>query len=191
MDRIWEGRLLSDYFYKKVHTFVSWTYIYIMKLFTILGTALAGIVAAQNVTKPNIGTKENITHITPDGFYIPGPANLYSQIVTYPANAQRYELAGISPYWTNGTMPEKIEDQAVVVMQNINQTLTYANLTAANVVRIRIYTPLMDKFIMSDALNTVYSFFGDLRPTSTLIGVQRLARENMYLEIDMSAVKVN
>lgn len=114
-------------------------------------------------------------------------AGLYAQVIAV-AEGQRFEIAGTLPYHADGGLDEDLATQAEVVMLNLGRSLAAAGLERSDVVRIQVYTTRMDEFLRT-ALDTVFGWFGDARPTSTLVEVGRLANPKVLVEIDASAVR--
>ena len=124
------------------------------------------------------------TRIKPDAVFEPVPG-LYSQVVVTRSQT-RYELAGTLPYRSDGSLPDSLAEQAREVMANIGRSLTAVGLTPAHVVRINIFTTDMDGFL-TDALDIVFGYFGQTRPSSTLVEVTRLANPKVLVEIEAVA----
>lgn len=123
--------------------------------------------------------------IQPPGVFEP-VAGLYSQVIAV-ADGPRYEVAGTLPYHPDGGLDADLATQAGVMMANLGRSLSAVGLAAEHVVRIRVYTTRMDEFLRT-ALDVVFGWFGDTRPTSTLVEVGRLANPNILVEMDASAV---
>jgi enamine deaminase RidA (YjgF/YER057c/UK114 family) len=124
----------------------------------------------------------------PDGVFEP-VKGLYSQVITT-TSPIRHEIAGSIAYDAEGNMPETLVDQCRAVMRNIDLSLKAVGMTPANVIRIRIYTLDMDAFL-HEALDIVFGYFGEARPTSTLLEISRLANPKMLVEIDATAAPFN
>lgn len=120
----------------------------------------------------------------PEGVFEPVPG-LYSQVIET-RSPVRYEIAGSLAYDANGKLPESLADQCRMVMRNIDLSLGAVGMTPANVVRMRIFTLDMDRFL-KEAIDIVFGYFGDHRPTSTLVEISRLANPKMLVEIDLTA----
>lgn len=112
---------------------------------------------------------------------------LYTQVVAV-AEGPRYEIAGTLPYHLDGTLDGPLAVQAQVVMDNLERSLASVGLVRSDIVRIQVYTTRMDEFLHT-ALDTVFGWFGDDRPASTLVEVSRLANPEVLVEIDASAVR--
>jgi enamine deaminase RidA (YjgF/YER057c/UK114 family) len=75
--------------------------------------------------------------------------------------------------------------QAQLALDNLEQVLSEAGLSLSDVVRLTYYTTDVDAFIGS--LGAVTQRLGT-RPASTLLGVARLARPELLVEIEATAV---
>lgn len=121
---------------------------------------------------------------TPENVYEP-VKGLYSQVITTTSSI-RHEIAGSLAYDAEGGLPATMADQCRAVMRNIDLSLTSVGMLSANVIRMRIYTLDMDAFL-KEGLPIVFGYFGDARPTSTLVQITRLANQKMLIEIDATA----
>jgi len=124
----------------------------------------------------------------PEGVYEP-VKGLYSQVITTTSSV-RHEIAGSLAYDAEGQLPETLAEQCRAVMRNIDLSLKSVGMLSANVIRMRIYTLDMEAFL-KEGLPIVFSFFGDARPTSTLVQITRLANPKMLVEIDATAAPFN
>lgn len=125
--------------------------------------------------------------LLPEGIHEP-VAGLYAQMIKV-RQGDHYEIAGTLPYHPDGTLDAAMADQARTIMQNIDRCLRSADLIPSDVTRIRIYTLGMDEFLRNGSMDIVFSYFGDERPTSTLVQVDRLANPFILLEIDLTAIR--
>lgn len=125
------------------------------------------------------------TCVKPDGVFEPVPG-LYSQVVVHRSRTT-YEIAGTLPYEPDGSLPEAMADQARVVMENIDRSLASVGRTAADVVRINIFTSDLSTF-MKEAMEVVFGHFGERRPASTLVEISRLCNPDVHVEIEAVAV---
>lgn len=126
--------------------------------------------------------------IQPEDVYEP-VKGLYSQVIAC-ADGPRFEIAGTLPYHPDGSLDPELEKQCTVMMANLHRSLESADLVPSDVVRIQVYTGRMDEFLRV-GINTVFGFFGDDRPTSTLVEVNRLANPAILVEMDASAIRVS
>lgn len=114
-------------------------------------------------------------------------SGLYTQLIAC-RTGQQFEIAGTLPYHPDGSLDEALDVQSTVVMENIGRTLAAAGLERSDVVRINIFTTDMDGFLKT-CLDVVFGWFGEHRPTSTLVEIRRLANPNIHVEIEAVAVK--
>jgi enamine deaminase RidA (YjgF/YER057c/UK114 family) len=126
--------------------------------------------------------------VAPEGVFEP-VKGLYSQVIETHSPV-RYEIAGSLAYDAEGRMPESLADQCRAVMRNIDLSLKAVGMAPANVIRMRIYTLDMDAFL-KEGLGIVFGYFGETRPTSTLVQIVRLANPKMLVEIDATAAPFN
>ena len=123
--------------------------------------------------------------VQPEDVFEPVPG-LYSQVI-HCEPGERYEIAGTLPYYLDGTFDEGLGEQSAVVMDNLGRSLASVGLKRSDVVRINIFTTDMDGFLAS-SLGIVFGWFGDHRPTSTLVEVGRLANPKILVEIEAVAI---
>jgi enamine deaminase RidA (YjgF/YER057c/UK114 family) len=78
--------------------------------------------------------------------------------------------------------------QVAQALDNLETVLTQAGLTLGNVVRLNHYTTDVDAFFgAADVLGDRLQAAG-CRPTSTLLGISRLAFPEFMIEIEVTAV---
>lgn len=123
--------------------------------------------------------------VQPPDVFEPVPG-LYSQVIAC-APGERFEIAGTLPYYLDGTFDEGLAEQSVVVMDNLGRSLASVGLERSDIVRINIFTTSMDDFLKT-SLDVVFGWFGDHRPTSTLVEVGRLANPKILVEIEAVAI---
>ena len=75
------------------------------------------------------------------------------------------------------------------VLDNLEQVLKGAGFSAADLVRLNIFTTDLDGFFANRNLLLERLVAGGGRYTSTLLGVARLARPDLLIEIEATAVK--
>lgn len=124
--------------------------------------------------------------IQPADVFEPVPG-LYTQLIAC-AEGDRYEIAGTLPYHLDGSLDEDLATQSAVVMDNIGRTLATAGLERSDIVRINIFTTDMDGFLKT-SLDVVFGWFGEHRPTSTLVEIARLANPRIHVEIEAVAIR--
>lgn len=78
--------------------------------------------------------------------------------------------------------------QVTMALDNVEAVLTGADMTLGNVVRLNIYTTDVDAFFA--CYGSVVERFGreGVMPTSTLLGITRLAFPELMVELEATAV---
>ena len=97
-------------------------------------------------------------------------------------------VAGTTALDADGQLvgPGDAHAQALQCLANIEAALTQAGATIADVVRTRIYVTDMAQW---DAIGRAHGlYFGDVRPASTLVEVERLIDPAMLVEIEADAM---
>ena len=113
--------------------------------------------------------------------------DLYTQVIKSTGSTQIH-VAGTVAADEDGLVGE--DDMALqvrTVLENIENSLDAAGGKPTDIVRIRIYTTDMERYLENGAA-VVADFFEDGRPTSTLLGVESLAEPEFLVEIDATAV---
>ena len=80
-------------------------------------------------------------------------------------------------------------EQTFFIIQKIEKTLIQADATLADVIRTRIY--VTDILNWEQVAQAHVYFFGDVKPTSTMIQVSALIDPKLLVEIEVSAHCVN
>jgi enamine deaminase RidA (YjgF/YER057c/UK114 family) len=98
-------------------------------------------------------------------------------------------VAGIVSLNKQGELigPEDMQAQARAIVGITGKALAAAGAKPANVVRMNIYTVDVDRF-RQEGHREVLNFFDGNLPTSTLVGVTRLAHPDFLVEIEMTAI---
>jgi 2-iminobutanoate/2-iminopropanoate deaminase len=113
------------------------------------------------------------------------PAANYALAVVVEAPSRWLHTSGIVPTRPDGSVPDGIEAQAVVVWESISVLLADAGMSAAEVVSVTTYVvagePLAPVMAARDA------FMGERRAASTLVTVPALARPEWRMEIAVVA----
>lgn len=82
--------------------------------------------------------------------------------------------------------PGDMYAQTVQTIRNIENALKRLGLGLENVVRTRIYVTQIDRW--EEVAKAHCEFFGQIHPTTSLIGVARLVDPEMLVEIEVEAV---
>jgi enamine deaminase RidA (YjgF/YER057c/UK114 family) len=88
-------------------------------------------------------------------------------------------------------MPQHVGDlpaQVSLALDNIEAVLKAGDMTLANVVRINVFTTDVDAMMGSWAELAKRFTAAGVQPTSTLVGVTRLAFPDLMVEIEATAV---
>ena len=85
--------------------------------------------------------------------------------------------------------PENMEAQILQCLDNLETVLKSAGYSLANVVRLNYYTTNVDYFLSSYQPAIARLQQANCRPSSTLLGVERLAYPELMIEIEATAVK--
>jgi 2-iminobutanoate/2-iminopropanoate deaminase len=113
---------------------------------------------------------------------LPTPIGHYTSVVRW---GDLYFLSGVAPADETGQIVGEgdIEVQARQVFENWKKQLDAIGATFADVLTMKLYVTEMDADrLVIDAVRREY--FGDTRPTSTLVQVSRFVAPTMRLEID-------
>ena len=113
--------------------------------------------------------------------------NIYTQVIES-TGSRMIHIAGTVPMDENGTpFTGSIREQAQLVWKNIGISLDEFGAKPSDVVRINQFTTDMDSYL-AEGIGEMEKFFGDLKPTSTLVGVTRLVHPDWVIEIEATAV---
>lgn len=115
------------------------------------------------------------------------PAATYSHGVEIAANARWLHVAGQVGTKPDGTIDSTIEGQAEQAWLNVVATLEGAGMNIKNLVKVTsfltrpqdipAYAKVRDRFL------------GDMRPATTMVVVQALARPTFLIEVEATAAK--
>jgi 2-iminobutanoate/2-iminopropanoate deaminase len=116
---------------------------------------------------------------------IAAPAANYAHAVLTEGASRWLHTSGVVPTRPDGTVPDRIGEQAVVVWQNIAAMLSQAGMRPADVVSVITYA------VAGEDLGPVMAardeFMGGRRAASTLVTVPALARPEWKIEIAIVA----
>jgi len=132
--------------------------------------------------------KTQITTMKPD--YLPDTSKRYAQgMIVSGEKVEWILLSGQVALDANG-QPVAVGDmggQADYIFCNIIQLLADAGATTENVVKINIFITDISRFSEVAAARDLY--FTGRKPTSTVVEVNALIKEEILMEIEVTAVK--
>ncbi len=112
----------------------------------------------------------------------------YTHVVEVSGPVRTVYIAGQIAYDTDGKVvgAGDMKAQAEQVFKNLQAALTAAGAKFSDVVKMNTYVTDMDK---APAVREVRArYFGDTTPASTLVQVVHLARPELMLEVEVTAV---
>lgn len=116
---------------------------------------------------------------------IAAPAANYAHAVLTVAPERWLHTSGVVPTAPDGTTPDEVGEQAVVVWRNIAAMLADAEMGADDIVSVTTYVvagePLAPVMAARDA------FLGEHRAASTLVTVPELAQPQWRMEVAIVA----
>jgi enamine deaminase RidA (YjgF/YER057c/UK114 family) len=113
----------------------------------------------------------------------------FSQAVSVSGPAQLLFCSGQTAIGPDGAPPATpdMREQLEVALGNLGAVLESAGMSAADVVRLTIFTTAMDELLGCYASLT--AFLAPNLPAVTLIGVSRLAYPELKVELEASAAR--
>ncbi|HUC05319.1 MAG TPA: RidA family protein [Acidimicrobiales bacterium] len=114
----------------------------------------------------------------------------YSNAVLVEAPERWLVCSGQGALNAQGELPGSTDmgEQVRTAFNNLGLVLAHAGMSARDVVRVSFYTTDVDDFL-GEVGPISEEFFGDTVPASTVLGVTRLARPDMRVEIEAVAVR--
>lgn len=128
-----------------------------------------------------------ITRINPSTVYTPYN-NVYTQVIKAVGKVHVHVAGTVSLDVDRNLVGEgDMGIQVQTTFENLRLSLEAVDATPADVVRINIFTLDVDQFLQQGIVH-MEAFFGSTPPTSTLVGVTRLADPRYLVEIECDAV---
>ena len=113
--------------------------------------------------------------------------NIYTQVIKSTGTTMIH-VAGTVPMDGDGNIPHKgMKEQTQLVWKNIEISLAEFGAKPSDVVRINQYTTDLNRYL-KEGIGEMEKFFGEHKPTSTLVEVKRLVFPEWLIEIEASAV---
>lgn len=113
--------------------------------------------------------------------------NAYSHGMVIPANARILHTAGQVGVRPDGSTPERIEEQADQLWQNLLAILKAADMEVTDIVKLTAYIVGEQNFPAYAATRNRY--LGDHRPASTAIFIPRLVKAEWLVEVELIAAR--
>lgn len=129
-----------------------------------------------------------IERMNPEDVYQPY-MNAYTQVIKATGTTQVHVAGTVSLAPGRKLVGEG--DMAAQVRQtvdNIAKSLAKAGATLADVVRVNTFVTDVDRYLQEGHVELVKAFGAETLPTSTLVGVTRLADPRYLVEIQATAV---
>jgi enamine deaminase RidA (YjgF/YER057c/UK114 family) len=125
-------------------------------------------------------------HINPDGVF--DPSHIYSHIVIPPPG----RIAFFAGQWGGDVDGNLVEGgfaaQVARAFENVRTQLATAGIGPAQVTKLTHYVVGLDPERRSALHGEVGTIWPVDKPASTLLGIERLARDGMFYEVDVQAV---
>ena len=97
----------------------------------------------------------------------------------------RVLVSGTAPVWPDGSCPDDVGAQTRRCFEIVEEALTQAGATLADVVRTRMYIVSAED---AEAVGAVHGeLFGDTRPAATMVVVKALLDERWKVEVEAEA----
>lgn len=113
--------------------------------------------------------------------------NAYSHGVVIPPNARILITAGEVGARPDGTVPERVEEQAEQLWQNLLAILKGAQMEVTDIVKLTAYLVGEQNFPAYAAVRN--RILGDHRPASTAICVPKLLKPEWLMEAELIAAR--
>jgi enamine deaminase RidA (YjgF/YER057c/UK114 family) len=125
-------------------------------------------------------------HINPDGVF--DPSQIYSHIVIPPPG----RVVFFAGQWGGDLDGHLVEGgfaaQVARAFANVRTQLTAAGIGPEHVTKLTHYVVGLDQESRAVLHGEVGKLWAANKPASTLLGIERLARDGMYYEVDVQAV---
>lgn len=113
------------------------------------------------------------------------PLGAYSNGISAPGSGRWLYVAGQIGVRPDGSVPELFSDQADAAWQNLLRVLADAGMSAADLVKVNHFLTRADDLKDYNAVRSRH--LGPVRPASTLVIVQALARPEWRVEVEAVA----
>lgn len=127
-----------------------------------------------------------IERFNPDTVYDP-PWNAYSQVVKGSGDTHIHVSGIVGWDRDRETVSSDMRDQTAKVLENISNALDAAGGDVSNLVRTRILTTDAEEY-RNRCHELTLEWYGDHKPVQTLQEVPALAREDLKVELEVTAL---
>jgi 2-iminobutanoate/2-iminopropanoate deaminase len=120
---------------------------------------------------------------------VPGQATPFSHYCHAVKAGANIWISGAVGVASDGSVPEDVEDQFRLALQNLDACLHAAGGQSRDIVKVNIYlTNIADRSIINEYR---IKYFGQFRPASTLVEVSGLVLPSLKVEIEANAYIVD
>lgn len=123
--------------------------------------------------------------LTPAG--LAPPAANYAHAILSTEVARMVHTSGVVPTRPDGSVPDDVGEQAVVVWETISALLEAAEMTPANIASVTTYVVVDHMNELGKVMAARDAALGDHKAASTLVTVPALAQEAWKMEIAVVA----
>lgn len=115
------------------------------------------------------------------------PAANYAHAILSTNVGRMVHTSGVVPTRSDGTVPDHVGEQAVVVWETISALLESAEMTPANIVSVTTYVVADQMHELGSVMAARDAALGAHKAASTLVTVPALAQEAWKMEIAVVA----
>lgn len=113
--------------------------------------------------------------------------NIYSHAIEVKADARTLYLSGSLGIAKDGSVPESIEQQSELVMENMAAVLAAANMSFADLVKMNAYLLKVEHVPVFAGIRARH--LNGQRPAMTTVVIPALAAPNWLIEVDAVAAR--
>jgi enamine deaminase RidA (YjgF/YER057c/UK114 family) len=128
---------------------------------------------------------EHMKLVNPDDIH--APVGAYSHSASVSSAASLLILSGQIGMRKDGYVPEKQDEQLRIALQNIQAILEAHETGIKDIIKMTFFWS--DKILAPEVRNSLLlGWLGEHRPCMTMVVVKGLARPDLLVEIDVSAI---
>lgn len=126
--------------------------------------------------------------VNPDSIHV--PVGAYSHSASLPSPASLLILSGQIGMRKDGYVPEKQDEQLRIALENIQANLEAHETGIKDIIKMTFFWS--EKILAPEIRNSLLlAWLGEHRPCMTMVVVKGLARPDLLIEIDVSAIGKN